>query len=135
MAKNTSIPNAFASQSGSIPLSQLDQNFSVLSNSLLSANGYNNFGSETGSANAYIVSLAPATATLTAGLQVSFIAGNANTGASTLNVNSLGVKNILSSQGDPLTGGEIASGGTVRVTPVSIETGPAHIAFLPVVIV
>lgn len=115
MAKNTSIPNAFASQSGSIPLSELDQNFNTISTSLLSANGYNNYGTETGAADAYVVSLSPATATLAAGLQVSFIATAANTGPSTLNVNSLGVKNILSSQGAALTGGEIAAGGIVNV--------------------
>ena len=59
--------------------------------------------------------MSPATATLAAGLQVSFIATAANTGPSTLNVNSLGVKAIKSSQGAALTGGEIAAGGVVNV--------------------
>lgn len=46
-------------------------------------------GEDTGSANAYVISLTPAITAYTEGLRVRFYAGNTNTGASTLQVNSL----------------------------------------------
>ena len=48
-----------------------------------------------GSANAYTATLAPASDTLVEGNIVIFKSNAANTGNSTLNVNSLGAKNIL----------------------------------------
>ena len=53
-----------------------------------------NFGVDTGTAGAYAVALVPAIVAYFNGLRVSFLAVNANAGASTLAVNGLAVKNI-----------------------------------------
>ncbi len=45
---------------------------------------------DTGSANAYVIALAPALAANVIGMLITFKATNANTGASTLNVNGIG---------------------------------------------
>src|SRR5690348_13214002 len=55
----------------------------IQQNSLIYAN-------DAGSANAYAVNLSPAVGSYTAGMVVNFKAANANTGASTINVNGLG---------------------------------------------
>lgn len=57
-------------------------------------NGAFNYAADTGSANAYAIAPAPAFTAYTGGMLVVFKAANANTGASTINVNSLGGKNL-----------------------------------------
>ena len=66
----------------------------------------NNFYIDSGAANAYILTLAasmtnPVSATVGyfIGMTIRFRAGNANTGASTVNVNSAGVKNLKQADG------------------------------------
>ena len=49
---------------------------------------------DSGSANTYAIALTPAVTAYVAGQVFHFKAGNTNTGASTLNVNALGTKNI-----------------------------------------
>lgn len=72
-------------------------------------------GTSTGSANAQVVaSPVPTGMTLAAGQGICFIAGFTNTGATTLNANSLGAKNVFrqSPSGvQALTGGELVSSG------------------------
>ena len=63
---------------------------------------------DTGVANAYVVTLAPAPAAYVAGMIVMMKAAHANTGASTINVNGLGLVNITKTGAVALTGGEIA---------------------------
>ncbi len=67
-----------------------------------------NFYTESGIADAYVLSvvgLKQRAPTYTNGFKITFIAGNTNTGASTVNVAGLGVKNIkLSGGGNPLAG-------------------------------
>lgn len=66
-------------------------------------NGSLTYAVDSGSANAYIITLSPAPSTYLAGMDVYIKITNANTGASTINVNSLGVKNIKTHLGaDPL---------------------------------
>jgi len=60
----------------------------------ISQSGAEVYAADSGSANAYIVTLSPVPAAYTNGMVVRFKAANANTTASTINVNSLGVKNI-----------------------------------------
>lgn len=62
-------------------------------------------GSVAGTANAVTGNLAPAAAAYVAGLQIVLIPTATNTAAATLNLNSLGVKNIL-----PAVGGVLVSG-------------------------
>ena len=79
------------------------------------ANG--TFYTDSGIANAYVLSVigskqrAPA---YTNGFRISFLAGNENTGASTVNVAGLGVKNILLSGGIALAAGDVS--GQVELT-------------------
>lgn len=75
-----------------------------------------NYSVDTGAANAYVVASASTIAALTAGLSVRFKAANANTAASTLNVNSLGVKSIVTTAGTALPAGAISAGAIVTVT-------------------
>lgn len=73
-------------------------------------------GTSSGSGNAQTVSPAPALSAYTAGQTISFIAGYSNTGATTINVSSLGAKNIYkqtSSGPSALTGGEIVTNNIV----------------------
>ncbi len=74
-----------------------------------------NYAPDTGTANAYVVTLALPPAALVAGLVVSFQATHANTGASTLNLNGLGAKPILGAAHTALQGNEIVANGFVEV--------------------
>ncbi|MEE4110554.1 MAG: hypothetical protein V2I24_14480 [Halieaceae bacterium] len=80
------------------------------------AQGRANHALDTGAANAYVVALSKAPSAYTAGLQVRFLAANANTGASTLNVNGLGVKNLRRQDGTALRAGDILVGMPVSAT-------------------
>ena len=70
---------------------------------------------DTGSADAYAVAPAPAYTAYFAGMQVIFKADNTNTGASTLNVNSLGAKTIKKNFNADLVAGDILAGQAVEV--------------------
>lgn len=73
------------------------------------------YGTDTGTANAYAVTLSPAP-TLTAGLRISFVAANSNTGASTLSVNGGTAKNITKNGTVALVAGDITAGQFVSVS-------------------
>jgi hypothetical protein len=94
MAKPITIPNTFANATTAIPLSQLDNNYSTITSAINDANTYGNYAVDSGSVNAYAITLSNVTTTYTAGLPIQFKPANTNTGASTLNVNSQGAKNI-----------------------------------------
>jgi phage-related tail fiber protein len=65
---------------------------------------------DTGTANTYVATYSPAVTTLVDGMILSFRAINANTSASTLNVNGLGAKPIVGAAHSALQGGEIIAG-------------------------
>lgn len=116
MAKPISLSYTFATQSGPIPLSYLDSNYSTISSAINDTLTYSNYLVDTGAANAYAVTFAGSLSTsYTAGLLIAFKAANANTGASTLNVNSLGVKNIVRPDGSALASGEIPANSIALV--------------------
>lgn len=69
--------------------------------------GIINYAVSTGSSNAYIVDLTNAPASYFDGLSVDFKANHANTGAATVNVNSLGVKSLRRQNGSALAAGDI----------------------------
>ena len=121
MAKPITIPNTFAAATSAIPLSQLDQDFSTLANSTNDLATYSNYVADTGAADAYIANY-PAntnTGSLTTGLRLQFKAANANTGASTLNVQvngaSIGTASIRLTDGSALPANTIVSGAMVDV--------------------
>ena len=68
------------------------------------------YAADSGSANALAVTLAPAPTAYAAGMRVVTKAAATNTGATTINVNSLGTKAITKSGTTALTGGEITIG-------------------------
>ena len=73
------------------------------------------YGVDGGSTDAYVVSLDVAPTAYTAGMMVAFMANTANTGACTLNLNSLGAKAIkVDGTSDPATG-DIQAGQVVMV--------------------
>lgn len=65
------------------------------------------FAVDSGAVNAYVITLAPVVPALTTGVSVFFNTANANTGASTLNVNGLGVKNLTKKGATALVSGDI----------------------------
>lgn len=95
MAKPITIPNTFANATSVIPLSQLDTNYSTIASNINDAATYSNYASDTGSANTYVITFSGVTTTYTAGTRFQFRATSPNTGASTLNVNGQGAKNIF----------------------------------------
>lgn len=70
-----------------------------------------NYGATTNSANAYSVTLNPAPTALVEGLRVTVKINVANTGASTLNVNSLGAKAIKKADGNDVANGNLKANG------------------------
>lgn len=78
--------------------------------------GGNVGAADTGSADAYAIAPSPAISAYVAYQVFRFVAANDNTGASTLNVNGLGVKSIKKPDGSALEAGNIQAGGTYQVT-------------------
>jgi len=70
-----------------------------------------NYAPDTGSTNAYAVLTAISVPAYVDGLRISVKIANTNTGASTLNYNTLGIKNITLQNGAALSGGELQVGG------------------------
>ncbi len=79
--------------------------------------GAGDFYADSGAANAYVLTRSTTIKAIPSyrdGLRISFIAGNTNSGASTVNVSTLGVKNITLPDGTALTGGEIIAGNYIE---------------------
>lgn len=73
-------------------------------------------GSATGSSSAYAITMTPAIAAYAAGQRFAFVANHANTGATTLNVNTLGAKSVKLGDGSTaLSASQIANGSVVEV--------------------
>ena len=70
---------------------------------------------ESGAADAYVLSLSPAITAYAAGQAFSFFATNTNTGASTLNVTGVAIDAIVTWDGSALAAGRIVSGQLVNV--------------------
>jgi len=87
-------------------------NFQMISGSGGSGSTGNgiSYAVDTGATNAYVMAPTPAVTSYTAGLAIAFKAANANTGPSTVNVSSLGTKNITKLGTMALQGGEILAG-------------------------
>lgn len=118
----SAVPNVFQNATTTLPLSQLDSNFTVITNELNDLNNYSNFSPDTGTANAIVCNF-PAgitTTTIATGCEISFEAANANTGATTLlvQVNSvtiLAATAVKNEDGSALTGAEFRVGGIYTV--------------------
>lgn len=116
MAKPISLSYTFGTQPGPVPLSYLDSNFSTLTTSINDTLTYSNYLVDTGTANSYAVAFSGSlTTSYTAGLLIEFKVANTNTGASTLNVNSLGNKSIVNLDGSALPAGRLVAGAIALV--------------------
>ena len=117
MAGSFTLPTVLANlTAGNQPLSLIDGDLNALANPLLALGTFSNYYVDAGSANAYAITVSsPQTVALAAGLPIQFIAANANTGASTLQINALAAKNILTPSGSALAGGQIAAGAVISV--------------------
>lgn len=118
----SSVPNVFQNATTTIPLSQLDTNFTTVTNALNDLNNYSNFVQDTGTANAVVCNY-PAGITTTVidtGCEITFEANTANTGATTLlvQVNSvtiLAATAVKNEDGSALSGAEFRAGGIYSV--------------------
>jgi len=113
MAGSLVIPNQFQNQSGPIPLSQLDADFTAVVNTVNNTLTYANYYADSsGVANSIIVTIvSPQTFSYTAG-QVLFVkVANANSGATTINVNGLGAISVRTSSLAALSSGALVAGG------------------------
>jgi hypothetical protein len=123
MAKPISaVPNVFQNATSTIPLSQLDADFTSLVNSINDLANANNFAIDIGTANAVVLNFPSGitTSTLTTGLSLEFQSANDNTGATTLllQVNGSNIstaKNIVNEDGSALTGAELRANGIYSV--------------------
>lgn len=73
------------------------------------------YAADGGATDAYAITLSPAPSAYTAGMVINFKANTANTGNATLNVNSLGAKNILKLHDQTLADNDIEVGQLVTV--------------------
>lgn len=105
--------NVFQNETSTIPLSDLDNNFSSILSVVNDANSYSNYAVATGSSNTYNISIPDVTTTYTAGLRIQFKANANNTGAVLVNVNSQGNKSLVSSASTALTANTILTGAIV----------------------
>ncbi|QOT74848.1 gp53-like domain-containing protein [Cupriavidus basilensis] len=100
----TTITSANIAQAANAPILPADLLHAIQQNALTTA-------VDTGAANAYAVSYSPAITALTDGMVLWFKTKTANSGASTLNVNSLGAQPLVGGAHSALQGGEIVAGG------------------------
>lgn len=114
MAKPVTSFTTFGS-STSGTTTQLDNNFLTLKNAVNDLNTYANFLTDTGSANAIVVTLAAnLTGPLTNGLVIQVKIAATNTTATTLNYNSGGTLNVLNVDGTALVAGQLIVSGIVQ---------------------
>ena len=95
--------------------------FALLPDETLLKQGKVTYAVDTGTANTYLAALPVSPIGYVDGLALTFKAGNANTGACTINVNALGVVSIAREDGAALVTGDIVAGQmcTVRYSTTS----------------
>lgn len=77
--------------------------------------GSTNYAADSVGTDSYAITLSPAPTAYTTGMVIQFKAGTANTGAATLNVNSLGAKTIKKNYNTDLATGDIVANQLVQV--------------------
>lgn len=117
MTKPVTIPNTFATQSGNVPASQLDNNYTALSAAVNDAATYGNYYADSGAANGLIVTIsAPLTFAYTSGVWLDVLVNATTTsGAVTINVNGLGTVSIKDASGATMVGGALIAGNVYRL--------------------
>lgn len=147
MSGTASVSNTFAAQTGDIPVSEIDTNFTNLVTYLNDPTNRGNYAADTGTTNSIAIAFSPAVAGYTAGLQISFKAAHTNTGAATLNANTLGAKSLVNPDQSALQSGQIIAGGVyqaaydgtvficttafaIPATSAQVQTGTSAITFV-----
>ena len=74
------------------------------------------YAADSEASDSYIITLSPAPDAYAVGQTFRFKANTANTGAATININSLGVKNIVKGVNTTLVNGDIAAGQVITIT-------------------
>lgn len=93
--------------------------------------GISNYAVDTGAANAYVISVSPSTLIAYAdGLTLRFKSTNANTTASTINVNGLGLKTIVRPDNTSLVADDIYAGQICQIS-YNATTGVFQLALTP----
>ena len=120
---------------GSTPLSGFDNNYALLVSAINDPASYSNYAVDSGSVNTYAALITPAPGALTVGLKVQIKFSVTNTAASTLNLNSLGVKAITKNGAVALAAGDIQAGQVLQLQydgatwQISIPGGSEWVAF------
>lgn len=105
------ITNTFATQSGNVPASQLDTNFSQLAAAINSLASYGNYFVDSGSVNAMVISVpSPLVAAYAAGVPLQVKVAVTNTGAVTINVNGLGAVAVTYPNLSAIAAGQFVAG-------------------------
>lgn len=97
------------------PLDAIEAGFDLLPDEDDIKRGLINYVVGTGAANAYVVALTYAPPSYVDGMEIIFKAAATNTGASSINVNSLGVKSIVLSDGTDTAAGSIAANEIIHL--------------------
>ncbi len=111
MPRPNTLPWDMSVFTGSEPVTTLSDNFSSLNNLVNDSGiGLCSYAVDTGSANNYVVTLASPPTSYQSGMILAVTPANSNTGASVINVNSLGNKTVLTALGATLAPGELVAG-------------------------
>lgn len=117
----SAVPNNFATATSTIPLSQLDADFTTVVSYFNDLSNYSNYAVDIGTPNAVVVNfpLGIVNTSLATGLPITFKASNTNTGATTLTVQvnaaTIGSASITAADGTALTASTILNGGVYSV--------------------
>ena len=112
MAGSVSGLNTFATQSGPIPLAQLDSNISALTTAINNLANFDNYYVDSGAVNAIAVTVSsPQIVAYTAGLMLQVKVAATNTGATTININGLGNVAVVTPNGSAVSAGALVLGG------------------------
>ena len=110
------IPDELENLISSTSQTPSDGDLFQVSKSVADYSAHGDFFTDSGAADAYVLSALASKQSPTSyadGMRIRFVVGNSNTGASTINVATLGAKSIVNSQGNPLVGGELLVGASV----------------------
>jgi len=130
MSGSASVTNTFQARSGSIPLANLDTNFTDITGYLNDPTNRNNYATDTGTTDTILISFTPPVTGYTAGLSISWKSINGNSGgAMVVNANSVGAKALLNPDQSVPQAGQFIVGGVYDAvydgTQFILQTGYA----------
>lgn len=110
------LSNTFGSQTGPIPLAQLDTNYLEITAYANNPYNRNSYATDSGTTNTIAISLDPAPGGLTAGLEIAWrqLITNSGTAGVAVSVNSLGARSLLDQVGNPVGSGFLMAGVAYR---------------------